>query len=75
MAQGVPAPVAGLVDRPVEALEDKVVSTVKRKTTAYQRRYKAAFKRLKSKYQTKAGKWKKAGFKALVKAAHREAKK
>ena len=47
----------------------------KKKSSAYQRRYKAAFKKLQSKYKLKSGKWKKGGFKAAVKAAHAQAKK
>jgi hypothetical protein len=45
--------------------------TKKRKTTAYQRKYKAAFKKVKSKHKKKDGQWKKGGFKAAVKAAHK----
>lgn len=66
-------------------LEDRSISSTiqermesqpkKRKISAYTRRYKAAFKKLKSRYMTKAGKWKKDGFKRAVKAAHKEAKK
>ena len=47
----------------------------KKRNTAYGRRYKKAFKKLASKYKLKSGKWKKGGFKAAVKAAHKEAKK
>ena len=45
----------------------------KRKVTAYQKRYKAAFKSIAPKYKLKNGKWKKGGFKAAVKAAHKKA--
>ena len=45
----------------------------KRKTTAYQKKYKAAFKSLSPKYKLKNGKWKKDGFKACVRAAHKKA--
>ena len=45
----------------------------KRKVTAYQKKYKAAFKSLAPKYKLKNGKWKKGGFKACVKAAHKKA--
>lgn len=45
----------------------------KRKMTAYQKKYKAAFKSLAPKYKLKNGKWKKGGFKAAVKAAHKKA--
>ena len=47
----------------------------KRRKSAYSRKYKAAFKRVSNKYRTKSGKWKKGGFKAAVKAAHKAVKK
>lgn len=47
----------------------------KRKASAYAHRYGKAFKKLAPKYKTKAGKWKKDGFKRCQKAAHREAKR
>ena len=50
-------------------------SKKKRKPSAYSKRYGAAFKKLAPKYKTKAGKWKKDGFKRCQKAAHREAKR
>ncbi len=43
----------------------------KRKASAYSKRYGAAFKRLQSRYKTKAGAWRKGGFKACQKAAPR----
>tara|TARA_R100000664_G_scaffold17184_1_gene26086 strand:- start:1367 stop:1603 length:237 start_codon:yes stop_codon:yes gene_type:complete len=49
--------------------------TAKRKPTAYQKRYSKAFKKHQSKHKTKAGKWKKDGFKKCQKAAHKEAKR
>lgn len=45
----------------------------KRKVTAYQKKYKAAFKSIAPKHKLKNGKWKKGGFKAAVKAAHKQA--
>lgn len=45
----------------------------KGKVTAYQKKYKAAFKQLAPKYKLKNGKWKKNGFKACVRAAHKKA--
>jgi len=45
----------------------------RKKTTAYQRRYKKAFKAIAPKHKLKNGKWKKGGFKAAVKAAHKKA--
>jgi len=47
----------------------------KRKPSAYAQRYGKAFKKLQPKYKTKAGKWKKDGFKRCQKAAHKEAKR
>ena len=47
----------------------------KRKVSGYQKRYGAAFKKLAPKYKTKAGKWKKDGFKRCAAAARRVAKK
>ena len=46
-----------------------------RKASAYSKRYGAAFKRLQKKYKTKAGAWRKGGFKACQKAAHAAAKR
>lgn len=50
-------------------------SKPKRKASAYSKRYGAAFKRLSKKYKTKSGSWRKGGFKACQKAAHKAAKK
>lgn len=44
---------------------------VKRKTSPYTRKYKAAFKKISSRYKLKNGKWKKNGFRLAVKHAHR----
>ena len=63
---------------PAAAAENQVnVDSVKpkKRNTAYTRRYKKAFKKLAPKYKLKSGKWKKGGFKAAVKAAHKEARK
>jgi len=59
-----------------QALQAESVAPVtkKKKTTAYQRKYKKAFAKVKPKYMAKNGKWKKGGFKAAVKAAHRMCK-
>lgn len=45
-----------------------------RKPTAYQRQYKKAFKQVAPRYKKKDGTWKKDGFKAAVRAAHKKAK-
>ena len=47
----------------------------KRRATAYQRRYKANFKKIASRFKLKNGRWKKGGFKAAVKLAHKMSKK
>lgn len=47
----------------------------KRRVSAYQRRYKAAFKKIAPKYKLKNGRWRKGGFKAAVRQAHKMAKK
>lgn len=47
----------------------------KAKNTPYRRAYKAAFKRLKPSNMTKSGKWKKGGFKRVVQASHKAARK
>lgn len=47
----------------------------KRRKTAYQRKYKAAFKKIAGRYKLKSGRWKKGGFRAAVREAHRMAKK
>jgi len=50
------------------------LATNKKKPTAYQRKYKKAFAKIAPKHKNKNGKWKKGGFKAAVKAAHRMCK-
>ena len=47
----------------------------KRRATAYQRRYKANFKKIAKQFKLKNGRWKKGGFKAAVKLAHKMSKK
>lgn len=48
---------------------------VKRRASKYSRKYKAAFKKVSPRYKKKNGQWKVNGFKAAVRAAHKEAKK
>lgn len=55
----------------VEAATAPVVTKVKKKSSAYNRRYKAAFKKVASRYKLKSGKWKAGGFKRAVKEAHK----
>lgn len=45
----------------------------KKTVSKYQKAYKTAFKEIAPKYKLKNGKWKKGGFKAAVKAAHKKA--
>ena len=49
--------------------------SVKRVKSSYNRKYKAAFKKIAPKYKLKSGRWKKGGFRAAVKAAHKAVKK
>ena len=46
-----------------------------RKKSAYQRRFKANFKKIAKRFKLKSGKWKKGGFKAAVKLAHKMSRK
>lgn len=46
-----------------------------RRASAYSKRYGRAFKKLAPKYKTKAGGWKKDGFRRCAAAARKEAKK
>ena len=66
-----------IVDEPasLEKLRHNAAVKPKRKTTAYQRKYKKAFKSISSKYKKKDGTWKKNGFKAAVREAHKLSKK
>lgn len=59
-----------------QALEAESVAPVtkRKKTTPYQRKYKKAFAKVKPKHMKANGTWKKGGFKAAVKAAHRMCK-
>ena len=47
----------------------------KKSPSAYNKRYSAAFKKLAPKYKTKAGTWKKNGYRSAVRAAHKAVKK
>ena len=47
----------------------------KRRKSAYSRKYSAAFRRIAPTYKNKNGTWRKGGFKAAVKAAHKAVKK
>lgn len=71
-ATGLPSPV---VQAFVEGTTTGAVAAArapkKRKASAYNKRYKAAFKRVSSKYKLKNGKWRQGGFKRAVKEAHR----
>jgi len=80
MAQGVSEVVATqLAERACEPTVSRATRTVKKKVkkkvSAHSRKYSAAFRKIKSKYMTKSGKWKKNGFKRAVKEAHRMARK
>jgi len=62
------------VQQVVESMAVQDTPKPRKKTTAYQRKYKKAFAKVKPKHMAKNGKWKKGGFKAAVKAAHRMCK-
>ena len=47
----------------------------RRRKTKYQAAYKRNFNKIKSKYMKQNGTWKKGGFKAAVKAAHKMSRK
>lgn len=58
--------------------ENATQSSVKRKpggSKKYARTYKREFRKIAPRFKTKNGKWKKDGFKAAVKAAHRATRK
>jgi len=57
------------------AYDDTRQEKKKRAPSAYNKRYSAAFKKVASRYKTKAGKWKKDGFKRAAAAARKIAKK
>ena len=76
-------PTGGDVDDYEEGLEESAAmqakalspsSKTKKKLTSYQRKYKKEFAKIAPKHKLKNGKWKKGGFKAAVKAAHRMCK-
>ena len=62
------------VQEVVETMAVEETPKRRKKTTAYQRKYKKAFAKTAPKHKLKNGKWKKGGFKAAVKAAHRMCK-
>lgn len=69
-------PTGGNVEDVQEVVETMAVEDTpvrKKRKTAYQRAYQKAFKQIAPKYKLKNGKWKKGGFKAAVKAAHKKA--
>ena len=70
-------PTGGNVQDVQEVVETMAVEETpkpRKKTTAYQRKYKKAFAQVKPKHMKNDGTWKKGGFKAAVKAAHRMCK-
>ena len=60
---------------PSKSMKAAAPKKKKRKVSAYQKKYGAAFKKLAPKYKTKAGKWKKDGFKRCAAAARKVAKR
>ena len=66
-----PSVVQGFVEGTTTGAVSAARAPKKRKASAYNKRYKAAFKRVSSKYKLKNGKWRQGGFKRAVKEAHR----
>lgn len=73
-------PTGGNVKDVEEALDEALTPvvettgvTMRKQSTKYQRAYRKAFAQVAPKYKLKNGKWKKGGFKAAVKAAHKKA--
>ena len=69
-------PTGGNVEDVQQVVEEMAVEETpvrKKRKTAYQRAYKKAFDSLAPSYKLKSGNWKKNGFKACVKAAHKKA--
>ena len=62
-------------EMPAEMVQVQAEPKPKRRATAYQRRYKANFKKIAKRFKLKNGRWKKGGFKAAVKLAHKMSKK
>ena len=62
-----------VVEKSMQANAPASSTPRRRPRTAYQRAYKKAFAAIAPKYKLKNGKWKKGGFKAAVKAAHKKA--
>lgn len=82
LADALLVPVATATGLPPEAVQGFVEGSTtgavaaakapkKRKVSAYSKKYKAAFKRVAPSYKKKNGDWKKNGFKAAVRAAHK----
>ena len=74
-------PTGGNVKDVEEALDEALTPvveetgvTMRKQSTKYQRKYRKAFAQVAPKYKLKNGKWKKGGFKAAVRAAHKKAK-
>lgn len=61
--------------RAMEIARETEPAKRKSKSTKYSRTYKREFRKIAPRFKTKNGKWKKDGFKAAVKAAHRATRK
>ena len=69
-------PTGGNVEDVQQVVETEAIEAApqpRKRKTAYQRAYKKAFDKLAPSYKLKSGNWKKNGFKACVKAAHKAA--
>lgn len=74
LVQGVESLTRDLVDVP-QTMSDGRPAPKKRTNKKYANTYKREFRKLSSRFKSKNGKWKKDGFKAAVRAAHRATKK
>lgn len=63
---------SGSMDMPSDAPAEM---PKKKRSNAYQKRYKANFRKIAPKFKLKSGKWKKNGFRAAVRMAHKMSKK
>ena len=63
---------SGSMDMPSDAPAEM---PKKKRSSAYQKRYKANFRKIAPKFKLKSGKWKKNGFRAAVRMAHKMSKK
>lgn len=74
LINNMPLPSVGL-EQTMDEVVRKPIKTANPSKSRYQKRYKRQFRLIAPSYKTKSGKWKKGGFKAAVKAAHKATRK